>query len=211
MIPAIGWALLQFVWQGVVIGAAAAFVMWLLRDARPQARLCRRLCRAGVVPGPARARHRGGTGRGARWRRGGLVGCDGAGDDCPASASIPRRWRHGRRASMRNCRWLVALWALGAGALALRMALGLAWVPSHRPQQSGHRRRLLAGAADAAGRAHGRGATCQPARCHLENGVRFTCWQVNLTPFRVPIETSEPDPVVDRSGLLVVILTHLSI
>ena len=35
-LPALGWVLLYFVWQGLLIGGAAAVGLWLLRDAGPQ-------------------------------------------------------------------------------------------------------------------------------------------------------------------------------
>ena len=38
LVPAIGWSLLHFVWQGLLIGWGAALVLHLLRNARPQAR-----------------------------------------------------------------------------------------------------------------------------------------------------------------------------
>ena len=38
LVPVLGRALLHFVWQGAAIGLVAAFVLLLLRDARPQAR-----------------------------------------------------------------------------------------------------------------------------------------------------------------------------
>ncbi len=127
MIPVIGWALLQFVWQGLVIGAAAAFVMWLLRDSRPQARyavacaalaLCLVLPALGIVaalvaaPGGGAAALSGATELATIAR----ISID------PAPLAS---WQARLDAQLP---WLVALWALGAGALALRMALGLAWV-----------------------------------------------------------------------------------
>ena len=38
LMPAIGWSLLHFVWQGLLIGWAASLALQLLRNARPQAR-----------------------------------------------------------------------------------------------------------------------------------------------------------------------------
>lgn len=127
MIPAIGWALLQFVWQGLLIGAAAAFVLWLCRDARPQARyavVCAALALCLVLPalGIVAAL--------ATESRGGTAGWSGAMDLVTMSRmrfdTAPlASWQARLDAQLP---WLVALWALGAGMLALRMALGLAWV-----------------------------------------------------------------------------------
>lgn len=119
LVDALAWTLLQFAWQGILIGAVAALVLALLRDARPQARylvacaallcclawpaleLAGRLCAlrmAGAAPLPAGA---------AAMPQGGHAG---------------DRWQS----------WLVGLWALGAALLALRLALGLAWIRSAR-------------------------------------------------------------------------------
>ena len=38
LVPAIGWALLHFIWQGLLIGWGASLLLFLLRGARPQAR-----------------------------------------------------------------------------------------------------------------------------------------------------------------------------
>ena len=38
LVPAVGWALLHFIWQGLLIGWAVALAMHLLRRARPHTR-----------------------------------------------------------------------------------------------------------------------------------------------------------------------------
>ena len=38
VVAALGWALLDFLWQGLVVGALAALALHGLRNARPQAR-----------------------------------------------------------------------------------------------------------------------------------------------------------------------------
>src|SRR5688572_18671029 len=38
VIPALGWSLLHFLWQGLLIGCLAALLLHALRNARPQAR-----------------------------------------------------------------------------------------------------------------------------------------------------------------------------
>ena len=38
LIPALGWSLLYFVWQGLAVGALAALALWLLRGADARAR-----------------------------------------------------------------------------------------------------------------------------------------------------------------------------
>lgn len=58
LVPSLGWALLDFVWQGMLVGWIAALLFTLLRNARPQARylvgcaalvLCAALPLAGVL------------------------------------------------------------------------------------------------------------------------------------------------------------------
>ena len=41
---ALGWALLDFLWQGLAIGALAALGLLALRNARPQARYLTTIC-----------------------------------------------------------------------------------------------------------------------------------------------------------------------
>jgi D-alanyl-D-alanine endopeptidase (penicillin-binding protein 7) len=105
LIAAWGAALVDFVWQGAVVGAVAALALALLRGAS------------------------------ARWRHavcaGGLLACLAlplaqclapaevlaAGEPAPLAAQLPA---------------LVGAWALGAALMGARMALGLAWVARAR-------------------------------------------------------------------------------
>lgn len=109
-IPALGWALLHFVWQGLVIGALSAVALALLRAASPRWRyavcavalllcLCSPLTyllltQAGAAPAPA------------------------------ATLALPA-WRLQLQAMMPA---LVLSWALGVGLMAARLGLGLVWV-----------------------------------------------------------------------------------
>jgi len=117
LLPVLGWVLLYFVWQGLLIGGAAASGLWLLRDA------------------------------GARWRYAlcalALLLCLGIPavhllilllDAGPASrprSMLPPAWRHDVQA------WLPALvlaWGAGVALMSLRLCLGLAWVARLRRQ-----------------------------------------------------------------------------
>ncbi len=128
IVSALGWALLDFVWQGVVIGFATALVLRLLRDAGPQARylvavgamaLCLMLpvAQVGVAmiadAAPIAAAHVA------------TVANDsiavGKVTFAVPHAAWPQRLRE-------QLPWLVTAWALGAALLTLRIALGLAWV-----------------------------------------------------------------------------------
>lgn len=128
----LGWALVHFLWQGLLVGLAAALALSLLGNARPQARyavacaalaLCLALPLATVLRGvpsvePSRAVHTVDAG------------------DVSASPGMVERLRQPIVENTRAWRqqlqpWLpgiVALWSLGTALFALRMALGLAWV-----------------------------------------------------------------------------------
>jgi D-alanyl-D-alanine endopeptidase (penicillin-binding protein 7) len=115
LIDALARTLLQFAWQGALIGAVAALALALLRDARPQARYlvaCAALL--GCLTWPALEL----AGRLGALRMAGAA-------LHPAGAGVMLQGGHG---AARWQSWLVGLWALGAALLALRLALGLAWI-----------------------------------------------------------------------------------
>lgn len=137
----LGWALVHFLWQGLLVGLAAALALSLLGNARPQLRyavaclalaLCLALPLATVLRGPAVE-----TAPSAAIAH--TV-------DAPTTASFVERLGQPIARSTRQWReqlqpWLpgiVALWSLGAALFALRMALGLAWVA--RADRPGHGR-----------------------------------------------------------------------
>lgn len=146
VIPALGWSLLHFLWQGLLIGCVAALALHLLRNARPQARylvaciallLCAALPLANfgwrladaadtgyVLPAPMEATA--------------IAAIPGAADgkgvetvlvDIDAMTS----WEYLLR---RQLPWLVLLWAAGAALMTLRLSLGLQWV--RRSTLAGH-------------------------------------------------------------------------
>ncbi|SFU27640.1 M56 family metallopeptidase [Pseudoduganella namucuonensis] len=135
LMPALGWSLLHFVWQGVLIGWAASLALHLLRNARPQARYavaCAALLLCAALP-------LGGT----VWRV--LEAARGYGaapvmtaialpaGDVVAAAIGPAAldtdqlvsWRY---LLQRQLPWLVLLWACGAAVMTLRLSMGLLWV-----------------------------------------------------------------------------------
>ena len=129
LVPALGWALLNFLWQGILIGLVVVPLLGLLRSARPQARyalllvaLFTCICLPTVAvlrsfyhPGPAVVAATDGL-INAQW-------LDGAGS-APAQA-----WQAQWQAQLP---WVVAVWSLGASLLALRLVLGLSWVARTR-------------------------------------------------------------------------------
>ena len=124
LVPALGHALLQFTWQGLVIGAIAVIALRLARDARPEVRYaiaCMAMLACVVVPLVTVLLQLGGT----------------------ASASTVMRHAMPMRVAgdgsvAANVDWLtrldalqpriVALWAAGASVFCLRTLLGIAWV-----------------------------------------------------------------------------------
>jgi D-alanyl-D-alanine endopeptidase (penicillin-binding protein 7) len=98
-----GWALLNFIWQGAVVGAAAALLLAVLRSASARWRYA--VCAAGLGLCLALP----------------LVQClDVAPTDVEFTGELP--------ALAEQIPALVCAWALGAGLMLGRVALGLAWV-----------------------------------------------------------------------------------
>ena len=117
-LPALGWVLLYFVWQGLLIGGAAAAGLWLLREADARWRYA--LCALALL-------------RCLGFPAAHLLALllDGATASGPFPAMAPPPWRHEMQA------WLPALvlaWSAGAGLMSLRLCLGLAWVGRLRRQ-----------------------------------------------------------------------------
>ena len=138
----LGWALVHFLWQGLLVGLAAALALSLLGNARPQVRyavacaalaLCLALPLATVL-------------RGAATPDAPAVSVALDDDTASAGVSVAERLRQPILENTRAWRgqlqpWLpgiVALWSLGTGLFALRMALGMAWVA--RAASPGHGR-----------------------------------------------------------------------
>ena len=128
LVPALGWALIDFIWQGALVGLATAIALMLLRNARPQLRyalccaalaLCLVLPLAGVLQGA----HQGAStavSPASRFVQFVVV------PDHPiiATASLGG-WQS---AFQGRLSWIVVFWSLGAGLLAARMAMGMMWV-----------------------------------------------------------------------------------
>ncbi|MQA41040.1 M56 family metallopeptidase [Rugamonas aquatica] len=141
LVPAIGWALLHFIWQGLLIGWAVALAMYALRGARPQTRyavacagmlLCAALPLAGILVQLADAEQSAGAATLLRALAGQGAGlADAAGQ--AAAAAAPGLLGDGAFSSFeavlrRQLPWVVGLWLAGAVLMSLRLALGLQWV-----------------------------------------------------------------------------------
>lgn len=131
-IPSLAWALLDFVWQGLLVGSMAALALGLLRGARPQTRyavacaallLCAALPLAGTVQRVFDVHAATTTLLPLALDSGGSAARAAA--DAPAAigwlAACEQRLQQQLPLAM-------TLWAAGASALALRMLLGLLWV-----------------------------------------------------------------------------------
>jgi bla regulator protein BlaR1 len=117
---ALGWTLIHFVWQGLLLGCATAIALAAMRNTRPEYRYvvaCAALLACAAWPAISLYQRLSGDGGGeaAAIFSGGLL---------PATLSDDSGVVDLRQAM----RWIVSLWALCAAALAVRMALGLLWI-----------------------------------------------------------------------------------
>lgn len=138
LVPALGRALLHFLWQGALIGLLAAIALRLMRDARPQARYavaCSALLLCALVPTLYVVAQ--------MWTPATAGGVIPAGDGVRITAlaivtgDIAPDWASRLDAALPT---IVLLWAAGAGTLSLRMVAGLLWIQRLRatPQAAAH-------------------------------------------------------------------------
>ena len=126
LVPALGSALLHFVWQGALVGALAVLALSVLRNARPQARYavaCAALSASLLMPLLTMMwLLLGGAGSAPVEALPFVIGTEAASRDAsglqqalamPVPTSLP---------------WIVMLWVSGVATLLLRMAGGLWWV-----------------------------------------------------------------------------------
>ncbi|SFG18786.1 TonB family C-terminal domain-containing protein [Duganella sp. CF458] len=122
IIHAAGWTLIHFLWQGALVGLAAATLLWLMRGARPAARYglaCAAMLACLLWPAFEFASALQATPHSLQA----LVLAGGADTFAQSDllASIDNRLP-----------LLVAAWLACVGALALRSVLGLAWIARAR-------------------------------------------------------------------------------
>jgi D-alanyl-D-alanine endopeptidase (penicillin-binding protein 7) len=122
LVAALGWTLVHFVWQGALLGCVTAVLLTFLRNARPETRYAVACLGLLLCLG---------------WPAADLVLLLGAGDGAAAARLLPTadavRGQIADAAGFlpwvqHNLGWIVALWAACAGALGLRMAVGLLWI-----------------------------------------------------------------------------------
>jgi len=121
LVASIGWTLVEFIWQGALIGCAVALAMSLLRNARAEHRYavaCTGLVLCLVWPALELAARLAGTpdlaAQSATNFAGGLI-----------AAPLDEGWR---AVLERSLGWIVGTWGVCAAVLALRMIAGLLWL-----------------------------------------------------------------------------------
>ncbi|MFJ1468391.1 TonB family protein [Massilia orientalis] len=161
-VPSLGWALLDFVWQGALIGCTTAVLLVALRNARPERRYAV-ACGALLLC--------------FAWPAADFVMMLQAGQDAQAAHALPLAQASAavlRDAAgllgwlQRHLDWIVGGWAACAAAFGLRMAMGLVWV---RRATGG--RAASAQAGSAAERAWQSRLAQLAARCGIDRTVRL--------------------------------------
>jgi bla regulator protein BlaR1 len=125
LVASLGWTLLHFVWQGAVIGCAAAVVLLALRRARPETRYavaCGALLVSAAWPAVELLSlvQAGMSTRDAR-----LFPADGG---LGTALVAPGGWLTTLAWLQDHLDWVVGLWAACIAALAVRLVLGLIWI-----------------------------------------------------------------------------------
>ena len=130
LVSQLGWVLLDFVWQGALVGCATAMLLLALRNARAEMRYvvaCSGLLLCLLWPACALVLRLGGD-------------ADGASAALPlgqlliGGAAQADSWLD---TVQRNLSWMVGAWACCAAALALRMVLGLLWIGRAARRETG--------------------------------------------------------------------------
>jgi len=129
----LGWVLVDFLWQGALIGCATAVLLTALRNARAESRYlvaCSALLLCLLWPATAL-----------------VLRLSNGGDAAGAPALPLGQWLASRGEAhaagwtallQDSLSWIVGAWAFCVAALALRMALGLLWVRQAARAQATH-------------------------------------------------------------------------
>lgn len=142
VVPALGHSLLHFLWQGTLIGVFAMLALYSLRHARPQARYtvaCLALLACVLMPGLTLIAQLAATALPASSAlMPTFLSPIGTGSRAPAGQGVLAFVATTPFTDVSG--WIVSLWAAGAGAMFLRLTLGLAWVRHLRqtPQDALH-------------------------------------------------------------------------
>jgi len=131
IVTSIGWTLIHFLWQGALVGCAVAAALFALRRTGAQHRYtvaCAGLFLCLALPATGLVLRLGAADGG---QAGALFGV--AAPGAPLAQGL--FWDTVLREQLA---WIVACWAACALALALRMALGLAWIRRAAANERGH-------------------------------------------------------------------------
>ena len=163
LVPALGWALLDFLWQGAAIGLAAALLLAALRDGRPQARYlvaCGALALCALLPLATLLAGLGGARQFVAQSLPAAPAAPLAAATALSSLEAGGGWHilaPALHPGATALAWIVAAWSLGASVFALRLLAGFAWVGDvrarARPAAAAWQQRMDA-LADAIGLAH---------------------------------------------------------
>lgn len=132
--PALAWALIDFLWQGLLVGWAAALLLALMRKASPQARYlvaCAALLLCAALPLAGTVQRVMDAGSGVPTTMLPVTVTEqlaGAAAAAPVMAIDAGRFAGWETMLQERLPLVVLCWSFGAGLLALRMVLGLAWV-----------------------------------------------------------------------------------
>jgi beta-lactamase regulating signal transducer with metallopeptidase domain len=155
IVTSLGWALIDFVWQGTLVACATALLLALLRKGSPQLRyalacaallLCAALPVAGTVervlamqaaPGSNATLSSSPAVRAGRLSQS-LLPADKSSVATHALAVANESLSNLQTTLARRIPLVILVWAGGAAALALRMLLGLLWVSRVRRQGRAH-------------------------------------------------------------------------
>jgi D-alanyl-D-alanine endopeptidase (penicillin-binding protein 7) len=129
VIGSLGWTLVHFLWQGLILGCATALLLTGMRNTRPEHRYtvaCTALFLCLAWPAFE------------FWQRLQDAGTVTSSGQFAAAASLSVREAADVSDYLQtNLVWVVSLWAACAGALTLRIGLGLLWVRRAARQPSG--------------------------------------------------------------------------
>lgn len=135
LVPGLAWALLDFVWQGLLIGWGAALALGLMRKSRPQARYalaCGALLLCAALPLATLVQHLMDAGSAAGPASSLALVLAGpaapAIDAAAAPLDMAAKLAGWEQALQARLPLVMLFWSCGAGLMALRMAAGLAWV-----------------------------------------------------------------------------------
>jgi beta-lactamase regulating signal transducer with metallopeptidase domain len=140
IVPSLGWALLDFVWQGLLIGCLSALLLALLRKARPQARYavaCGALLLCAALPIAGTVQRIVATGAAPSTTLPLALGHAATVTLAAAPAALPAaRLVEWQTVLSQRLPLVILFWSCGAAMLALRMLLGLLWVRRLRRKEN---------------------------------------------------------------------------